>query len=179
MNQYRCILADPPWKETGGGKIKRGANRHYPLLSTPDIIRVMYQASLWNPAPNSHLWMWVTNNFLEDGLFVMRALGYKYITNAVWVKDRIGLGQYIRGQHELLLFGRRGRLPSNSRKEKSVIEAHRKKHSQKPEKSFEMIEAISPGPRLEMFSRAPREGWDVWGNQVPTPNISENCSELS
>lgn len=160
---YQCIVADPPWWESGGGG--RGAQNHYPLLRTPDIIRVMYQSGTWRPASNAHLWLWATNNFLEDGLFVMRALGFRYITNFAWAKDRIGIGQYSRGQHELLLFGVRGRLPA-VRKMSTLIKGVRERHSAKPEQSYVTIEATSPGPRLEMFAREPRAGWDVWGNEV-------------
>ena len=126
----------------------------------------MIQCPLWNPAKDAHLWLWVTNNFLKDGLVVMDALGFRYVTNMVWVKDRMGLGQYLRGRHELLLFGVRGRQPSLSRREDSVLTAPRGKHSKKPGGTFTKIEAISPGPRLEIFAREPREGWDVWGNEV-------------
>lgn len=163
---YACIAADPPWNERGGGKIKRGADRHYPTLKTYQIIEVMLRSPYWNPAPDSHLWLWVTNNYLEDGLLVMKALGYRYVTNMCWDKQRIGLGQYVRGEHELMLFGVRGRLPSQTRKVGSMLRAARGKHSKKPPCAYEAIESISPGPRLEMFARLPREGWDVWGNEV-------------
>lgn len=163
---YRCILADPPWEERGGGG--RGAQEHYPLLKTPDVIRVMVSATCWRPARAAHLWLWVTNNFLEDGLLVMRALGFRYVTNAVWVKDKFGLGQYLRGQHELLLFGVRGSLPALEAVP-SVIVAPRTRHSEKPEESYRVVEKVSPGARLEMFSRRARSGWDAWGNEVAAP----------
>jgi len=164
--RYHCISADPPWNETGGGKIKRGADRHYPLLKTPDIIRVMLASDVWRPNANCHLWLWVTNNKLPDGMLVMQALGFRYVTNMAWVKDRIGLGQYLRGQHELCLFGVRGRQKSLSRKVPSVIVAPRGEHSAKPKEAYEAMEKVSPGPRLEMFARGQREGWDVWGNEL-------------
>lgn len=160
---YRCILADPPWEERGGGR--RGAQEHYPLLKTPDVIRVMLTAPCWRPARAAHLWLWVTNNFLEDGLLVMHALGFRYVTNACWAKDRFGLGQYLRGQHELLLFGVRGSL-SAVESAPSLITAPRTRHSEKPSASYVLAETVSPGPRLEMFSRRHRAGWDVWGNEV-------------
>ena len=163
---YKCILADPPWLERGGGKIKRGADKHYPLLKTHEIIETMLRAEVWTPDINCHLWLWVTNNFLKDGLEVMKALGFRYVTNLVWVKDRVGLGQYLRGQHELLLFGVRGRLASESRSTPSVIVAPRTKHSAKPEESFSVIESVSPGPRLEMFAREQRDGWDSFGYEL-------------
>ena len=76
--RYRCIVADPPWNERGGGKIKRGADRHYPLMKTPDIA-CMLLAPAWRPAESCHLWLWVTDNFLPDGLLVMDALGFRYV----------------------------------------------------------------------------------------------------
>jgi len=167
--EYACLLADPPWNESGGGRVKRGADRHYPLLKTPDIIRVMVQSPKFRPAANAHLWLWVTNNFLKDGLHVMEALGFRYVTNAVWVKNRIGLGQYLRGRHELLLFGVRGRQPAQCRTESTWIgnrEVARRLHSQKPEESYKLIERVSPGPRVEFFARARREGWDAHGNEI-------------
>lgn len=173
MIQYRCIVADPPWAERGGGKIKRGADRHYALLDTPEIARVMLRAPCWRPDQTGcHLWLWVTNNFLPAGLAVMDALGFRYITNLAWVKTRlgnvqIGLGQYLRGAHELCLLGVRGEtmLPA-VRDVPSVVFDERTEHSRKPDSVFAAIERVSPGPRLEMFARAPRSGWDVWGNEV-------------
>ena len=163
---YRTIVADPPWLERGGGKIKRGADRHYPLLSTSEIIRVMLQADQWRPDPaGAHLYLWVTNNFLPDGLEVMKALGFRYITNIAWCKDRIGLGQYFRGQHELCLFGVMGRLMTDI-KPPTVVQAPRRRHSKKPPEFMEIIERASPLPRLELFSRRARPGWTAWGNEV-------------
>ena len=164
---YRTILIDPPWNEQGGGKIKRGADRHYPLLKTPDIIRTIYNSGVFNPDKDAHLYLWVTNNFLQDGLEVMKALGFRYITNLVWVKPSFGLGQYFRGQHELLLFGVKGRLASQATPKNipTLIEAPKNQHSSKPPKTYEYIEKTSPAPRLEMFARIKRHNWDVWGNE--------------
>jgi N6-adenosine-specific RNA methylase IME4 len=100
----------------------------------------------------------------------MKSLGFRYVTNIVWVKDRIGLGQYARGKHELMLFGTRGVKHTSAKKQNnslsSVIEAKRGIHSQKPEESFEWIESRSHGPYLEMFSRKERDGWTTWGNEI-------------
>lgn len=149
---YRCIAADPPWQEKGGS---RGADKHYPLLATADIPRVMMQSPMWRPAAHAHLWLWVTSNFLDDGLFVLRALGFRFV-----------IGQYLRLRHELLLFGVRGRLHTQDHGVDSVVQAARTRHSEKPEEAYRRIERVSPGPRLEMFARSPRPGWDVWGNEV-------------
>ena len=171
MGSFRTVVIDPPWHESGGGKSKRGADRHYPLLKTPDIVRTIYACPHWSDVENtSHLYMWVTNNFLEDGLFVIRSLGFTYKTNFVWIKDKMGLGQYFRGQHELCLFATRGLNPTNPRTEtkslSSVLPAPRGRHSAKPDESYALIEARSHGPYLEIFSRTKREGWTVWGNEI-------------
>lgn len=178
LMEYQCIVADPPWLERGGGKIKRGADRHYPLLKTPDIIRVMLQSEAWRPAENAHLYLWVTNNFLADGFQVIEALGFRYITNIVWVKTKIGLGQYFRGKHEICLFAvrNRGTIPrSDDRSIESVLEswpppgafqAKTGRHSKKPDEFYDLVRRRTKGPRLEMFAREEREGFDVWGNEI-------------
>jgi len=166
--KFRTILIDPPWMERGGGKIKRGADRHYPLLKTDEIIRVIKESGIFNPdKKGSHLYLWVTNNFLIDGLRVMRELGFRYITNIVWVKDRFGLGQYFRGQHELCLFGVMGKLRTRARNISTVIFEKKRRHSQKPEAMYKLIERASYPPRLEMFARSRRQGWVSWGNELP------------
>lgn len=185
---YGTILIDPPWAEHGGGRVKRGADRHYPLLKRADIPRVVWSAPEFDPADDAHLWLWATNNFLSDGLALIRHLGFRYVTNLVWVKMRdnhpfdhmltgsmeheaglqIGLGQYFRGAHELLLFAVRGKamVPKPCDRLPSVVFAERGKHSEKPRVIYDRIERISPAPRLEMFARSRREGWTSWGNEV-------------
>jgi len=216
---YKAILADPPWNESGGGKCKRGADRHYPLMKTSNIINLLVKllvcryedagdgvlqgpvAPHFPVADNAHLWLWVTNNYLPDGLAVMQALGFRYVTNVAWAKmtrlcpphehgpyawrpQNPGLGQYLAGQHELLLFGVRGKLPalwkdkaSGARRQGTLICAPRGKHSAKPDAAYEVIENVSPGPRLELFARGEaRPGWDTWGNQATTGE-KEECYE--
>lgn len=163
---YSTIYADPPWMEKGGGKIKRGADKHYDLMKTKDIINFDIPIFL-----NSHLYLWVTNNFLQDGLKVMDAWGYRYITNLVWVKDKIGLGQYFRGQHELLLFGVKGKVPykiidGKRQQHPTVIKADREIHSKKPDIVYDIIEKVSYGPYIELFARKKRKGWISYGNEL-------------
>jgi len=167
-NKYKTILIDPPWLERGGGKIKRGADKHYKLMNTDDIIWTIKKCGLFNPDPDGcHMYLWVTNNFLKDGLKVMERLRFRYITNIVWVKDKFGLGQYFRGQHELCLFGRYGEtLLPKVRNIPTVLFAERTKHSKKPEEMYKIIEKISYPPRLELFARTTREGWDSWGDEL-------------
>lgn len=189
-DEFVCNMMDPPWWETGGGKIKRGADRHYPLIKTKDMPQVIYDSGVWNPATSAHLWMWVTNNFLEDGLWLMKRLGFRYITNSAWIKLRnrtiadlglttvsstlqiarfalqIGLGQYLRGSHELLLFGVKGNTMKPAKAPPSVFFAERGEHSEKPAASYEIIENITPGPRVELFARSNRLTWTSWGNEI-------------
>lgn len=179
---YRCLAADPPWLERGGGKSCRGAQRHYDLLPTPEIIEVMRTSSaVARLAPSAHAWVWVTDNFLRGGLDVLEALGFRYVRTLQWVKLRdgdgapherlqVGLGQYLRGAHEMALLGVRGdaMVPAPSMRRPSVVFAERGRHSAKPQAAFDVFEATSPGPRVEMFARAARPGWDVWGNQAPS-----------
>ena len=95
LTSYSTIYADPPWHLTGGGKICRGAQAHYALMKTPEIIEYMKALPV---AENAHLWMWVTNNFLPDGLKVIEAMGFRYVTNAVWVKQGATLAARARPQ---------------------------------------------------------------------------------
>ena len=174
MKQYKTIYADPPWYEQGGGKIKRGADRHYNLMQTRRIIELPIQQHI---AENAHLYLWVTNNFLKDGLKVMDEWGFEYKTMITWVKDRFGLGQYYRGQTEHCLFGVKGSLPYKVIDKKrqqgvTVISAKRTKHSAEPIEMLQMIEKVSYPPYLELFARPnislfnEKQDWDLWGNEV-------------
>ena len=172
--KYRCIMADPPWPERGGGKIKRGADRHYPLMSVNDIRDLPVR---WVADDNAHLYLWATNNFLADAMEVMKAWGFRYVTNIAWAKikdgkEQFGLGQYFRGGHELCLFGVRGKLKA-IKPSKTLLVAPRTKHSRKPDEIFLRAEQVTPGPRLEMFCREPRPGWDSLGNAIDGQDISD------
>lgn len=168
---YKTLYIDPPWMETGGGKIKRGADRHYPLMKTKDIIELLKSEILPQADENCHLYLWVTNNFLKDGLKVVEELGFKYITLITWMKDRAGLGQYFRGMTESCIFARRGMLPyklKDGKRQQGVtgFTEKRGEHSVKPIKMRQMIERVSYEPRLEVFARHESIGWDVFGNEV-------------
>jgi N6-adenosine-specific RNA methylase IME4 len=203
VEAFSTIYIDPPWNEQGSGKVKRGADRHYPLLKWPDIVRVLYQSGMWNIADDAHLWLWVTANFREDGEKVAHALGFRPVNEVAWIKRRtldmkdlltvrqawqeegadaalaslralqertqIGLGQYLRGAHEVCLLCVRGKglqVRTEARNIPSVIFAERTKHSTKPEEMRALIESRSHGPRLEMFARKQSPGWTAWGNEL-------------
>ena len=162
---FKTIYADPPWPLHGGGG--RGIQSKYQTMSIPEI-KLLGDWLDQITEDDSHLYMWVVNTFLLEGLEVMRAWGYKPVNNFVWVKNSIGLGHYSRSQHEILLFGKKGKsmLPDKAHLFPSVIHAPRQKHSAKPHEFYDLIEQTSPGPYFELFARNQRKGWDVWGNQV-------------
>lgn len=169
--RYKTVYLDPPWFESGGGRIRRGADRHYEIMHTKDILRLLQKDIVPLLDDNCHMYMWVTNNFLKEGLWLIEQLGFKYITTITWMKDKIGLGQYYRGQTEHCLFARRGMLPYKTKDGKRLqgttgfIEKKRE-HSRKPNYMRKMIEDVSYEPRLEVFSREIITGWDSYGNEV-------------
>lgn len=169
---YRTILADPPWPESGAGQCKRGADRHYKLMPVREICALGLQVRQLADPVGCHLYLWVTNNYLEDGFQVIRAWGFEYITIITWEKDRAGIGQYFRGITEHILFARRGdplpykMIDGKRAQGQTILKRPRTKHSKKPESFRRMAERVSYEPRLEMFCRSPRAGWDVWGNEV-------------
>ena len=163
---FPVIYADPPWDigQTGA----RGASQHYDLM-TLDRIKEMGEAVQALAAPDSVLLLWVTNNALPAGLDVMKAWGYRYISNAAWDKYYMGLGNYIRNSHELLLVGVRGRVVPKFRGQRSVLHFPRMGHSVKPTEMYPMIERLFDGPYLELFARArpnSQSDWSVWGNEI-------------
>ena len=170
--RYATILADPPWNQQGGGKCKRGADRHYPLLKEHEIKGVMAESLDGKVADDAHLYMWVANNHLPESLRIIEFLGFRYITNLVWAKTRFGLGRYFRGQHELCIFATKGRGFTPRTESNSISSLlgqgliKPSKHSKKPDEMYDLIEARSQGPYLEMFARSTRCGWDSWGNEV-------------
>lgn len=166
--KYKTIYADPPWPEYGGGKIKRGADKHYDLMKVKDIIALPVTEI---SEDNAHLYLWTTNNYLPAALEVMKAWGFTYKTIITWGKDKFGLGQYFRGQTEHCLFGVRGNLPykiadGKRQQGRTLLFAPRREHSQKPPEMRVMIEKVSYEPRIELFARERFDGWDAWGNEI-------------
>ena len=171
--KYQIIYADPPWYESGGGRIKRGANRHYKLMTTREIMNLPVSRVADD---NCHLYLWTTNNFLEDAIKVVNAWGFKYKTMITWVKDRFGLGQYFRGQTEHCIFAVKGFIPykidSGTGKRcqgTTCFYAKRRNHSEKPEEMRKLIELVSDRSgfnKIELFARKQVNGWDVWGDEV-------------
>lgn len=169
-NTYQTIYADPPWWETGGGKIKRGADRHYSLMKTAEIMELPVQRLV--SREGCHCYLWATNNHLKDAFKVLEAWGFQYVTLITWQKDKAGLGQYFRGMTEHCLFGTtKEKLPYKivgGKRQQGVTGflEPRREHSKKPEKMRHMIETVSYGPMIELFAREERNGWDAWGIDV-------------
>lgn len=162
---FPVLYADPPWRyEHNETPDLRAIENQYPTMSIEEICALEVPA-----AEDAVLFLWATNPKLREGLEVIEAWGFEYRTNACWVKDRIGMGYYVRGQHELLLIGRRGKLPvpEPSQRPASVIKAPRGKHSEKPLAAYELIETMYPAlSKVELFARQQRRGWEGWGNQL-------------
>jgi N6-adenosine-specific RNA methylase IME4 len=172
---YQTILADPPWRFTNRtGKIAPEHKRlhRYETMSLEEI-GTMPVAD--HAMKNSHLYLWVPNALLPDGLQVMAAWGFRYVSNIVWLKTRKdggpdgrGCGFYFRNVTELLLFGVRGSLRTLApgRRQVNVVLEQKRDHSRKPEGAYQIIESCSPGPYLELFARNKVAGWTQWGDQA-------------
>ncbi|MFJ9629011.1 MT-A70 family methyltransferase [Streptomyces sp. NPDC101175] len=159
--RYKTVLADPPWDIYQKGS--RGASEHYSLM-TLEAIRGLQVDRF--AAPNSHLWLWVTNATIFAGHEVMEAWGFTYRSCLTWIKPRFGLGHYLRNQTEHLMLGTRGKAPVLFRSQGTWLYAPVQEHSNKPEEQYAVIERCSPGPYLELFARRRQPGWHAWGNQI-------------
>lgn len=170
--RYKTILADPPWPQAMTGKWKRRHSRRgelpYPIMTIDEICSLPVGQLA---APGTHLWLWTTNEFLEAGFVVMRAWGFRYLAPVTWLKPS-GLGAWFIHRTQTLLFGYRSPLVMRERYKPTILQALPGDHSAKPLESFQLIEAVSSPPRLELFARPwtemfqKRDGWDAWGNQV-------------
>lgn len=191
--KFKTVLADPPWQfQNRTGKMAPEHRRlsRYPTMTLRDICDLPVEAVV---ADTAHLYLWVPNALLPEGLKVMENWGFSYKSNIIWYKirkdggpDRRGVGFYFRNVTEVLLFGVRGknaRTMQLGRTQENILSTQKREHSRKPDEQYPLIEGCSPGPRLEMFARGPRLGWTVWGNQaedyVPTWNTYANHSQAN
>ena len=174
--KYKTIYADPPWQfQNRTGKVAPEHKRlnRYPTMKLEDIMKL----PVGDVADEkSHLYLWVPNALLPEGLQVMEAGGFEYKTNLIWEKTRKdgepdgrGVGFYFRNVTEILLFGIKGeknRTLDPGRSQVNLIRAMKKEHSRKPEEFIDLIEKCSNAPYLEVFARGNRDSWDMWGNQA-------------
>jgi N6-adenosine-specific RNA methylase IME4 len=176
LGKFRTILADPPWQfdnRTGKVAPEHARLRRYHTMTLADIKAL--------PVPDitedtAHLYCWVPNALLPEGIEVMKAWGFSYKSNIVWHKirkdggsDGRGVGFYFRNVTEILLFGVRGknaRTEAPGRRQVNYLSSRKREHSRKPEEQYQLIESCSRGPYLEMFARYPRDGWTSWGDEV-------------
>ncbi|PRY57152.1 N6-adenosine-specific RNA methylase IME4 [Knoellia remsis] len=172
---FKTILADPPWRFTNRTGKVAPEHRRLDRYSTMTLAAIKDIDVAGVAAKDAHLYLWVPNALLPDGLAVMEAWGFRYVSNVVWAKrrkdggpDGRGVGFYFRNVTELLLFGVRGSMRTlpPARRQVNMIETRKREHSRKPDEQYELIEACSPGPHLELFARYPRKGWSVWGDEA-------------
>jgi len=178
VTQYEVIYADPPWRYAFSTP-KRRIENHYPTMSLEEICALSVPA-----AKDSVLYLWVTAPMLREGLKVMDSWGFEYKSHAIWDKQKVGMGFWFRGQHELLFVGTKGNFspPEQSQRISSVMREPRGLHSRKPDGVREMIAKWFPNTkRLEMFSR-PVTGnmfdaseWDSFGNEVESIQLATVC----
>jgi len=174
--KFHTVLADPPWRfQNRTGKMAPEHRRlsRYETMTTDEICAMPIVEVTREPA---HLYLWVPNALLPEGLRVMNAWGFEYKSNIVWHKirkdggsDGRGVGFYFRNVTELLLFGVRGknaRTLAPGRRQVNMMETRKREHSRKPDEQYAIIEACSKGPYLELFARGTRPGWTYWGNQA-------------
>jgi N6-adenosine-specific RNA methylase IME4 len=174
--KFGTILADPPWQfQNRTGKV---APEHKRLsrYGTMDLSQIKELPVAAAAADTAHLYLWVPNALLPDGIAVMQAWGFKYKSNIVWHKirkdggsDGRGVGFYFRNVTEVILFGVRGknaRTLKPGRTQVNYLCSRKREHSRKPDEQYSIIEACSPGPYLEMFARGERKKWTSWGNQA-------------
>jgi N6-adenosine-specific RNA methylase IME4 len=182
---FATILADPPWRfQNSTGKVAPEHRRllRYPTLEFQEIMQLPVARLA---AAQSHLYLWVPNALVMEGLQVMRAWGFTYKSNIVWLKvrkdggpDGRGVGFYFRNVTELVLFGVRGsmRTLKPGRTQVNLIATRKREHSRKPDEIYGIIESCSPQPFLELFARFRRPGWAQWGNEDVERNSIENVA---
>ena len=184
-DRYATILADPPWQfQNRTGKMAPEHKRllRYPTMEIQEICNLPISRLA---AAQSHLYLWVPNALLQEGLKVMRDWGFTYKTNLVWFKmrkdggpDGRGVGFYFRNVTELVLFGVRGsmRTLNPGRTQVNFLSSRKREHSRKPDEIYDLIERCSPGPYLELFARFSRLGWRQWGNEDVEQNSSHGVA---
>lgn len=186
--KFKTILADPPWRfQNSTGKMAPEHKRlsRYPTMNLEDI-KSLPVSNLCDKT--AHLYLWVPNALLTEGLEVMKSWGFKYKTNIIWYKirkdggpDRRGVGFYFRNVTEVVLFGVKGsmRTLQKGRSQENIILERKREHSRKPDGLYKIIEECSEGEYLELFGRGTRDGWNCLGNQSKLYNISWNTYKNS
>jgi len=174
--KYSVIYADPPWDYKGqkqhageGSEDTGGAEIHYPTVTLDHLKRLRVSTVC---EPDCLLFMWATSPHLDQAIDLLQAWDFAWATvGFIWDKQRVNPGFYTMSQCEMVLIGKRGKIPQprGSRNIRQFVSEMRGEHSAKPEEVRTRIEQMFPTQRkLEMFARNLTPGWDVWGNQVPS-----------
>ena len=174
--KFATIMADPPWQFINRTGKVAPEHKRLSRYGTMELEAIKSLPVKDAAAATSHLYLWVPNALLPEGLEVLKAWGFQYKANIVWHKirkdggsDGRGVGFYFRNVTEIILFGTRGKnartLPPG-RSQVNYISSRKREHSRKPDEQYPLIESCSPGPYLEMFGRGTRRGWTTWGNQA-------------
>ena len=168
--KYRLIYADPPWAYRDALKFKktesnpRGASHHYNLMSTNDIKNIPIK---YISQDNACCFIWVTVPFLVEGLSVLKSWGFNYKTALFWHKIKsLGMGYWFRNNMEICLVGIKGKIKAFRQQISNVVMHPPASHSTKPKRYYVILEGLNINPKIELFARDMREGWDVWGNQL-------------
>jgi len=174
--KFSTILADPPWRFANRTGKMAPEHRRLSRYGTMTVDEIASLPVARIAAPTAHLYLWVPNALLPDGLRVMEAWGFQYKTNIVWHKlrkdggsDGRGVGFYFRNVTEMILFGVRGknaRTLQPGRRQVNYVGSRKREHSRKPDEQYAIIEACSSAPFLELFARGSRPGWATWGDQA-------------
>lgn len=178
-NHFKCIVADPPWRLTMRGKRRRAKEPNLPTelpYSTMTIEEICKLPVGELATDDCHLWLWTTNQHLPDGFDVMKAWGFRYLAPVHWAKPS-GVGNWFVHRTQTMLFGYRTRcMFERARYRPNIITSGQpKRHSEKPEEAFALIEDVSGEPRLELFARRKRQGWTAWGNEVEDNKEPDQC----
>ena len=172
---FKTVLADPPWRFANRTGKVAPEHRRLDRYSTMDLEEIKALPVGAATAKDAHLYLWVPNALLLEGIEVLQAWGFRYVSNIVWAKrrkdggpDGRGVGFYFRNVTEPILFGVKGsmRTLAPARSTVNMIETRKREHSRKPDEQYDLIESCSPGPYLEMFARYGRPGWTAWGNEA-------------
>lgn len=171
--KFGCIYADPPWLYDNQGT-RASTGNHYSGMTVEEICKLPISDLA---AKDAHLHLWITNAFLFDAPRIFKAWGFEFRSTFIWVKPQMGIGNYWRNSHEIMLTAIKGDAKRFSDKSlKSYLECDRAGHSDKPDEVRAMLEKASPGPRLELFGRLIHNGWKVWGNQIERTLFSSTPS---
>lgn len=172
---FGTILADPPWRFNNRTGRVAPEYRRLPRYTSLSISEITSLPVSDLALERSHLYLWVPNALIQEGLAVMKQWGFEYKTNIVWYKvrkdggpDGRGVGFYFRNVTELVLFGVRGSIRTfqPGRRQVNLLPSRKREHSRKPDELYDVIEQCSPGPYLELFARHARSGWSQWGDEL-------------